>query len=208
MALSVFNALPFGSRLSVVAEGGLTSFGSGVNVLGDGMWMPGVEDLAMLGPLWGLVATLIAILIGALVFGRVARLAGGLAIVGCLATAWLCLHGSARLEGNWAGMAPDSGAAMLIADQFSYFLIFLVSVFLVVVAGMWFLGHEARPAAPPARKGDAAEFFVLLVGSAFGMALMVSTTNLLMIILAVEMTSLPSYMLVRSTLLTYWGALP
>ena len=52
MALSVFNALPVGSRL---------------NVLADGMWMPGVEDLAMLGPLWGLVATLIVILIGALV---------------------------------------------------------------------------------------------------------------------------------------------
>ncbi|MBN2562996.1 MAG: NADH-quinone oxidoreductase subunit N [Phycisphaerae bacterium] len=162
------------------------------SVLAD-IWMPSFEDVSRLGPLWTLVGTIAAILIGALIVGRNWRVAGGIAIVGCLATAWVCLRCSASLDGNWAGLSPDAGAPMLVADQFSYFFIFLVSIFLVLIAGMWFLGQDAGLPERLSRKRDATEFFVLLVGSAFGMSLMVSTTNLLMILLAVEMTSLPSY---------------
>ena len=38
---------------------------------------------------------------------------------------------------------------------------------------------------------NAPEFFILLLGSALGMALMVSTANLLMIVIAIETASLP-----------------
>src|SRR5205085_3753955 len=44
-------------------------------------------------------------------------------------------------------------------------------------------------------EGDGPEFFTLLLGATLGMALMVSTSNLLMIFMAVEMASLPSYVL-------------
>jgi len=43
---------------------------------------------------------------------------------------------------------------------------------------------------------DAPEFFVLLLGSALGMSLMVSTANVLMMTVAIEFASLPSYAMV------------
>ncbi len=163
------------------------------SVLAGSMWMPDVGDLAMLAPLWGLVATLVAVLIAALIVGRNWRVSGGITIVGALLTAWLSLSAWTGLTDNWAGMTPSAGSPMLVADQFSYFFVFLVSIFLALVSGMWLLGADTALPDRLTRKRDATEFFVLLIGSAFGMSLMVSTTNLLMIILAVEMTSLPSY---------------
>src|SRR5205814_8084068 len=44
-------------------------------------------------------------------------------------------------------------------------------------------------------EGDGPEFFTLLLGATLGMSLMASTSNLLMIFMAVEMASLPSYVL-------------
>jgi NADH-quinone oxidoreductase subunit N len=44
-------------------------------------------------------------------------------------------------------------------------------------------------------EGDGPEFFTLLLGATLGMCFMASTTNLLMIFMAVEMASLPSYVL-------------
>jgi NADH-quinone oxidoreductase subunit N len=160
-----------------------------------GMWMPRLEELSMLGPLWGLAGTIVAVLLGALVAGRNWRVSGLIALVGALVTAWLAVQGGNRLDGNWSGVAPPGGPAMLVMDQFSYFFILLLSIFLAAVTGLWFLGQNAGLPEPLARKKDAAEFFVLLLGSAFGMALMVCTTNLLMILLAVEAASLPSYVL-------------
>src|ERR671920_1569055 len=43
--------------------------------------------------------------------------------------------------------------------------------------------------------GDGPEFFTLLLGATLGMSLMASASNLLMLFLAVEMASLPSYVL-------------
>ena len=43
--------------------------------------------------------------------------------------------------------------------------------------------------------GDGPEFFTLLLGATLGMCLMASTTNLLMMLIAMEMASLPSYVL-------------
>src|SRR5262245_5263180 len=42
---------------------------------------------------------------------------------------------------------------------------------------------------------DSADFYVLLLGSTLGMALMASSNHLLMVFLSIEMTSLPSYAL-------------
>ncbi|MCZ6699745.1 MAG: NADH-quinone oxidoreductase subunit N [Planctomycetota bacterium] len=158
-------------------------------------WMPGADEIAFLAPLWALVGTLVVLLLGAtFVFGRNWRAAAGVTVAGALLTAWLCYRGfSLEPEGYWAGLSPSGSPPMLIADQFTYFFIGLIAVFLALIAGLWYLGHSAAPDRQPGNKIDAIEFFVLFVGSAFGMALMVSTANLLMIILAVEMASLPSY---------------
>lgn len=164
------------------------------------MWMPSVEDLVRLGPLFSLVGTIVAVLVAALIVGRNWRVTAGLAVIGGTSTAILAVRSWTTLTGSWAGMVPppassSSFAPMLIADQGAYCFIFLLGIFIVLITGMWLYGREPGSAERPAHGRDAVEFFVLLLGSAFGMALMVSTTNLLMIILAVETASLPSYSL-------------
>lgn len=156
------------------------------------IWMPPAEELARLGPLWCLAATIVAVLLGALIGGRNWRLCGTLAIAGGLLTAWLCARNFANPT-TWAGLAPKTEGPMLVVDPFSNFFIFLISLFLVLITGMWWIGQSSDLTGLRTQRKDAVEFFVLFIGSAFGMALMVSTTNLLMIILAVESASLPSY---------------
>lgn len=163
-----------------------------MNVLAN-IWMPSGDDLVRIGPIWCLVGTIVAILIAALFVGRNWRVAGGIAFIGAVATSWLSWRQFTSGESGWAGMAPAGAAPMLVVDQFSGFFTFLLGVFLAAVTWLWFLGQRSDLPEYEARRHDAVEFFVLLVGSAFGMAMMVSTTNLLMIILAVESASLPSY---------------
>jgi len=158
------------------------------------MWMPAGQDLVYIQPLLGFVATIVAILVAALLVGRNWRVTGAIAVVGSIATAVLALR-DFDTDGNWGGFAPAGAAPMLIVDQFSLFFIFLVSLFLAGVSGIWYLGQLDGPPDSSSRKQDAVEFFVLFIGSALGMSLMVSTTNLLMVVLAVEMASLPSYAL-------------
>lgn len=157
------------------------------------IWLPSGEELARLAPIWCLVGTIVAILLGALVVGRNWRVAGSIAFTGAVVTAIISARQFASSPSNWSGFSPDAAAPMLVGDQFSSFFTFLLSIFLAMVTGMWFLGQDADLPDRDAHRGDATEFFVLLVGSAFGMAMMVSTTNLLMIILAIESASLPSY---------------
>lgn len=146
--------------------------------------------------MWALVGTLVAMLLGALASGRSWRVAGGIAFAGALATAGLSLRGIANGAGPWPGFAPPGGTPMLIVDAFSYFFMLLVGVFLVCIIGMAHLGRASMLPESQVRRRDPVEFLVLLVGSAFGMGLMVCSTNLLMILLAVETASLPSYALV------------
>ena len=170
--------------------------GQGRGLLGAGLlWMPSLDQLSMLGPLWTLAGTIIAVLLAALIVGRSWRLTGSIAMIGALLTAWLSARGAVGLDSNWSGLSPPAAAPMLVLDQYSFFFLLLLSVFLAAVTGMWMLGQGADVPERLARKADAAEFFVLLLGSAFGMALMSCTTNLLMILLAVESASLPSYAL-------------
>lgn len=159
------------------------------------IWMPTANELSRLGPLWCLVGAIVAILLASLAVGRNGRFIGGVAMIGAIITAWVSLRGFRAADGPWAGLAPDGDAPMLVVDQFSRFFTFLLAVFLALVTTMWFVGRQANLPEHEVRKSDAVEFFVLLLGSAFGMTLMVSTTNLLMVILAVETTSLPSYAL-------------
>lgn len=156
------------------------------------MWMPPVRDLAAIGPMWGFVATLVAILIGALFVGRNWRVTASLAAIGTGVTGWMALRRVMSPGGNWSGFSPSS-SPMFVADQFSAFFMVLLTVFMLLVIGLWWMGQNSGLPEKQLRKNDSVEFFTLFVGSAFGMAMMVSTTNLLMIVLSIEMASLPSY---------------
>jgi NADH-quinone oxidoreductase subunit N len=79
---------------------------------------------------------------------------------------------------------------LLMFDSTAYLWKVILLLFVCGVIVLW-LGHSGRSL----RHGDAPEFFVLLLGATLGMCLMASTTNLLMMFMAIAMASLPSYLL-------------
>src|SRR5581483_12033773 len=66
----------------------------------------------------------------------------------------------------------------------------MLLLFTIGIVLMWLATTSSRM-----HEGDGPEFFTLLLGATLGMCLMASTTNLLMLFMAVEMASLPSYVL-------------
>lgn len=138
-----------------------------------------------------MVGTLALILIGALIVGKQARLCAFLATLGVVVAGLLNWRVWTLLAdgGAQGAMEPTAGAPMLIADNFTVFFKFFLLFFLLAVTALWLIGSADR-------ETDAPEFFILLLGSALGMSLMVSTLNLLLIIIAIELASLPSYAIV------------
>lgn len=81
-------------------------------------------------------------------------------------------------------------APMLSADGVAFAWKTILLTFTLGVVLLWFAttGRQVR-------QGDAPEFFLLLISATLGLSLMGSASNLLMIFLAVELASLPSYVL-------------
>ncbi len=79
---------------------------------------------------------------------------------------------------------------LLVADQFAMLWKVMLLIFTAGVIFMWFTTSMSSM-----HEGDGPEFFTLLLGAALGMSLMASTSNLLMLVISVEMASLPSYVL-------------
>jgi NADH-quinone oxidoreductase subunit N len=153
-------------------------------------FMPTAEHLRWYSPELALVGTMIAILIAPLAVGRSARTTALIAVIG-LAIAILCTWsvGGIVRERGLSGLAPPDAAGMLIADNLSVFFKLVLMIFAAGVSLLWWYGSAQR-------EHDAPAFFVLLLGSALGMSLMVSTLNLLLMIIAIEFASLPSYAIV------------
>ncbi len=77
---------------------------------------------------------------------------------------------------------------MLVADAFSVFVKIFLLAFVTLVIFLTLLTGIPD-------SDDSADFFVLLFGSTIGMSMMASANHLLMVFIAIEMTSLPSYAL-------------
>ncbi len=93
--------------------------------------------------------------------------------------------------------AMESASAfggLLILDPAGWFAKLLIVLFTGGVMALWFVDSIDRMTLR-GQAGDAPEFFTLLLIATAGMLLMTTTSNLLMIFLAVEMASLPSYVL-------------
>ena len=153
-------------------------------------WQPVGADLLRFAPELAWVGLLCLIMIAPIIVGRGAKTTAtltllGLIVIGCLT--WQVGAGVAAQ--GWAGLSSRPASGMLIADNLTVFFKFLLLAFLAGVTALWWIGSSAE-------ERDAPEFFVLLLGSALGMSLMVSTQNLLMIVVAIEFASLPSYAIV------------
>ncbi|MCC7292356.1 MAG: NADH-quinone oxidoreductase subunit N [Phycisphaerales bacterium] len=147
------------------------------------------QHLRLFAPELALVATMLAIVSVPVLLGRSARTVGTVATIGVLAALFLVWRGFGLKQVGSGALSTDSGSTMLIADQLGLFFKLILMVFLSCVTLLWWMGSARE-------ERDAPEFFILLLGSALGMALMVSTTNLLMMVIAIETASMPSYAIV------------
>lgn len=137
-----------------------------------------------------LILTMLAIVACPLVWGRSTKLIATIAAVGIGAAFVLSLQVAGKVTGGGtSALSTDPTGGMLIADNLSIGFQILLWVFLAAICFLWWMGSAEQ-------ERNAPEFLILLLGSALGMALMVSTTNLLLIIVAIETASLPSYAIV------------
>ena len=78
---------------------------------------------------------------------------------------------------------------LLVYDQFTVFFRLFLLLFLILVIALTVVSDIFD-------SEDGSDFYTLLLGSTIGMMLMVSANNLLILFLGVEMTSVPSYVMV------------
>ena len=98
----------------------------------------------------------------------------------------------------WVYLAGESVPApqelfggMLILDSFSAFIRTVLLVFAILFVVLTRLSKFPE-------SGDSVDFYCLVLGSTLGMCLMASANHLLMVFMAIEMASVPSYVLAGS----------
>jgi NADH-quinone oxidoreductase subunit N len=102
----------------------------------------------------------------------------------------LCALASVFIVGTGPEMLGTHFRGLLVTDSFAVMWKGMLLLFVAGIIVMWF-----ATTSPTMHEGDGPEFFTLLLGATLGMSLMASTSNLLMIFMAVELASLPSYVL-------------
>lgn len=94
----------------------------------------------------------------------------------------------------WPAAPATYFGDFLTMDPFSWLFKLAVLVFVLIVLALW-LTHAKDEFEQHGHAGDTPEYFTLMLCATVGMCLMGSTSHLLMIFLAIEMASLPSYVL-------------
>jgi len=178
-----------------------------MNVPAANTWLPTGQELQLFGPELMLVGAIVAILIVPLFVGRRPYVAALLALLGALAGLYASQPVALQVAAHGLGALTPPGEPalppMLVADRFSVFFKLFLLVTLMAITWLWLIGA----AAPKKVSGTfSGEFFVLLLASALGMMLMVGTLNLLVIVIAIEMASLPSYAIVATDKRSRLGA--
>ncbi|HZL99432.1 MAG TPA: NADH-quinone oxidoreductase subunit N [Planctomycetota bacterium] len=137
-------------------------------------------DLAALRPeLWLVAGILLALVVDLVSRGR-ARTGTGVVALACSAGALIALLNSPGPAGRAFGLLAIDGQADLFR------LLIIAGTGLVVLHAMVFRQLEG---------GTRSELYPLLLAAALGGCLLVSTDHLLMLLLAMEMLSLPSYLM-------------
>ena len=146
-----------------------------------------VDNLRLFHPELALTALLLVLILAAAIVPRRNKLMAFIALAGFVVTGYFLLPQPAS--------APTSiFSGMFAVDSFSVFFkwVILLSAAIVVVFSM--MSRELKEGAP-----TVGEYYALLVGMTFGMFLMTGASNLLMMYLAMELTSISSYILAGYT---------
>jgi NADH-quinone oxidoreductase subunit N len=118
------------------------------------------------------------------------RLGAAVAGAGCLAAAWWAQHMGATTHGRYADGLLVLDPLIVVVKQALLLLTILTAV---LSADAHFTPHRG-------------EYFALLLLAAVGMMLLVSTENLLMIFVALELVSLSLYVLTAFNKQNRWSA--
>jgi NADH-quinone oxidoreductase subunit N len=148
-------------------------------------FVPGWETLRPFAPELWLIATIVAVLFTPF-FTRKSNFAcAGVALVGLV----LALVAT-FVVGEGSGVVGQHLRGMLVLDPLAVFWKGMLLMFTIGIVLMW-----GVTTAWTMREGDAAEFFTLLLGATLGLSLMTQTTNLLMLVMGLELASFASYVL-------------
>ncbi len=141
-----------------------------------------LHDLALMMPETVLTVTVLVALIADLIFRRSTVIVSGLVLIG-LAVAGVLVLGQVHVS-------TSIFTGMLAVDPFAWFfkLVILLSAMLIVVFSLGFTELNTG-----GRK--VGEYYALLVALTLGLMLMAGANNLLMMYLAIELSSLSSYIL-------------
>lgn len=148
-------------------------------------FVPGWAELSPFLAELTLIATVVAVLIVPFFVHDARRACAFTALTGLL-LALAALLGTSSLTHDPA----HRFAHMLVNDHAAVLFKALLLIFTMGVVLMWFCAGQATET-----RSDGPEFFTLLVGAALGMCLMGSSNHLLMLLIAVELASLPSYVM-------------
>ncbi|MFO0838595.1 MAG: NADH-quinone oxidoreductase subunit N [Phycisphaerae bacterium] len=166
-----------------------------MNLILASIWLPDAAILRFVAPEIALIAAIALLLIAPLLLGRGARTASGIAVAGALAALLLGWATLGAVDGRPTELfaapinaAGDPGAGVLVSDSLSAFFRIFIAVGLLAIIAVWGFTDAADERHP-------VEFFVLLLSSAVGMMLMSGVVNLLLMVIAIELASLPSYAL-------------
>ncbi len=157
-------------------------------------WLPEAITWRLLAPELALIAAIVALLVAPLVVGRDRRTCVAIALGGAgsaLGLALLALREAAAPTELFAApldVVGTFGPGVLVSDALSAFFRLFIAAGLLVTLALWALADAADETHP-------IEFLVLLLASAVGMMLMSGAVNLLLMIIAIELASLPSYLL-------------
>ena len=133
--------------------------------------------------LW-LIVTIVAVLITPFFVSK-SNIASALVSLAGLTGALICL-----LVIGAGDITGDKFSGLLVSDAFSIYWKAVLLLFVMGIILLWL-----STSAWNMHEGDGPEFFTLLIGATLGMSLMSSTSNLLMLFIAVELASLPSYVM-------------
>ncbi|QDT50171.1 NADH-quinone oxidoreductase subunit N [Symmachiella dynata] len=114
----------------------------------------------------------------------------GLTMIGIVTAIFLSVVTQSQLMSNADGVySQELFTGLLVFDPFTGFfrLLLLAAVFIVV----WLTLLSGIP-----DREDGPDFYILLMGATLGMMMMASANHMLMLFLAIETTSVPSYVMV------------
>ena len=141
-----------------------------------------LNDLSFFGPELALTITLLVAIVADLIFKKSSHLVAGIALTGVVISGILVLG-----EG---GVHTSIFSNMIAVDGFAYFFKLVIALTTVLII-LFSLGSVELNAG--GRK--VGEYYALVVSLTLGMMLMAGASNLLMMYLSIELSSISSYIL-------------